>query len=81
MFLNIEQLMRFSIAILACALNLVVLSSIVFVLYFVKYVTGCLSRTWSSMLSSVIEGLIYRHSMHLRMILQTICGVSFQVLV
>ena len=29
------------------------------------------------MLSSVIEGLIYRHSMHLRMILQTICGVSF----
>lgn len=73
----IKRVIRFSIAGVGCVLNLVVLSSFVFVLYFLLLITGWLSRQWSNALLSMIDMIVYRHSMHLRMILETICRVQF----
>lgn len=73
----IKRVIRFSIATVACVLNLVILSSAFFVSYFLLLTTGWISRKWSNGLLSVIDMLIYRHAKHLRMILQTICRVQF----
>lgn len=73
---------RFSMALFACMLNLCVLSSCVFVLFFMikilkLLVSDSIYQRWQASYDSTCDGLIGLHSKNLRQILIRICGVQF----
>ncbi len=77
------KLFRYAVSFVACALNLVILSSVVFVLctmrFMLQMIFGSKILSYlSAVLDRVINDLICLHSCNLRRILQFLCGVDLQ---
>ena len=73
----LSQYIRFMVAMVACVLNLTLLSSLVFGLYALSLLAYILGSGVRSVLYAAIDALIYWHSVNLRCILQRICGLRF----
>ena len=77
------KVFRFSLALFACVVNLCVLSSVVFFLFFIAQLLRLLSsrRFYEDIVAvyynAVCDRLIRLHSRNLRCILTSVCGVTF----